>query len=56
MPNMEPGLFHRTAEALADCYDHMGDNDLSDSEKRARTRIIKMCRDIIDEYDQPGNE
>lgn len=43
--------FENTLNDLGDCYDHMNEkDDLSDSEKRARFKLIQMCKDIVEEY------
>jgi hypothetical protein len=48
MGNMSYCRFTNTLEDLRDCYDHMNDNDddLSEDEKKARQRLIKLCKDI----------
>lgn len=51
MGNMSYCRFQNTVNDLQDCYDNMDDEDkLSEEEQRARKRLIKMCRDIADDY------
>jgi len=42
--------FQNTVQDLNDCYDHMDDDALSDEEKRARRRLIRMAIRIADCY------
>jgi len=44
--------FENTLRDLADCEEHLNDNveDLSESEQRARQRLIEMCSDITENY------
>lgn len=48
MSNMSYCRFQNTVSDLADCRDHINDDDLSDDEKRARKTLISVCRDILD--------
>ena len=48
MANMSYCRFENTANDLEDCYDHLGDEDLSDSEKRARGKLIDYARRIVE--------
>ena len=48
MSNMSYCRFQNTVSDLADCRDHINDDDLSDDEKRARDTLISVCRDILD--------
>ena len=50
MANMAYCRFENTEQDLWDCYQNMDDEDLSESEKKARRRIIKICVEIADEY------
>jgi hypothetical protein len=50
MGNMSYCRFENTAADLRDCLENMDDCDLSESEKRARKRIIKMAKQITDDY------
>ena len=60
MANMSYCRFENTAEDLEDCFDHMDEKDLSDTEVRGRKRIIRMCVDIAIDYgheiDRPCEE
>ena len=49
MPNMSYCRFQNTLGDLRDCYDNM-DNDLSEAEKGARRRLIKLCASIAENY------
>ena len=49
MSNMSYCRFENTYIDLQDCYRSM-DNDLSDSEKSYKKRLIELCKDISDEY------
>ena len=49
MGNMSYCRFENTHRDLSDCYYHF-DEELSESEKKYRQRIIKLCRDIMDDY------
>lgn len=44
--------FSNTLEDLRDCYDNMDNEDLSPEETKARKRIIKLCRSIVDDYEE----
>ena len=46
MSNMAYCRFHNTAQDLADCEEHLFDDDLSPQEQRARLRLIKQCMAI----------
>ena len=41
--------FHNTVSDLEDCLDHLLDDDLSEEEEQARTRLIEVCQDIIEQ-------
>ena len=41
--------FENTYRDLQDCYDNM-ENVNSDTEKRYRTHIIELCKDIINDF------
>jgi hypothetical protein len=55
MANMSYCRFENTANDLRDCRDAMRDEDeLSESEEKARLRLIKLCAEIADDYgDEP---
>ena len=45
--------FQNTYSDLQDCYEALAENgfdELSDSEKKYAIRLVKMCRDISDEF------
>lgn len=50
MPNMSHCRFENTHIDLRDCYAHMDDDDLSDAEKNAREKLIRLCCQIADDY------
>lgn len=48
--------FQNTYHDLQDCYDNM-ENVSGDTEKKYRTRIIELCKDIINDFgDDEFNE
>lgn len=47
--NMSYCRFENTAKDLRDCYENM-DNGLSESEKKARERLIRLCIYIARDY------
>lgn len=49
MPNMSHCRFHNTVQDLQDCYDHI-DGELSDSESRARDRLLLLINKIAADY------
>jgi len=49
MANMSYCRFHNTLEDLRDCLEHIGDIKISPDEKRAREKLIEICREIIKE-------
>jgi hypothetical protein len=50
MANMSYCRFENTISDLRDCYNHIEDEDLSAEEMRARTRLIRLCQKIADDY------
>lgn len=53
MGNMSYCRFHNTCSDLEDCYDHINDKGLSESEKKYRERLIEVCQNIVDEAITP---
>jgi len=51
MSNMSYCRFENTYSDLLECGECILDEDLSDREKRYRDRLVKLCRDIVEEYD-----
>ena len=47
MSNMSYCRFENTYHDLQDCYRNMDDEDLSDSEKQYKKKLIKLCNTII---------
>jgi hypothetical protein len=52
MANMSYCRFENTLPDLKDCQESLGDGEdgLSESEKRARKRLIEVCCQIAEEY------
>jgi hypothetical protein len=50
MANMSYVRFTNTARDLKDCFDNMDDDELSESEEKARKRLIRLCVLIADNY------
>lgn len=47
--------FHNTVQDLADCAENINDNDLSEDERRARIRLIKLAYSIVSDFmDEDG--
>lgn len=45
-------MFENTYYGLADCYQNLDNNDLSENEKYFRDEIIELCRNIIESVDE----
>lgn len=50
MANMSYCRFENTMRALQDCYSHLHDS-LEGTEYDARTRLISICIDVLNECD-----
>ncbi len=50
MANMSYCRFENTLADLRDCYDNMDDPDLSEKEKVALARMLKLCHEIDEDY------
>ncbi len=50
MSNMGYCRFQNTVNDLEDCYQHFGDEDISQEESIARDRMMEICKDIVNEY------
>lgn len=50
MSNMSYCRFENTLRDLHDCYNHM-DEDTSESERKAKVRLIELCQEIANDYD-----
>lgn len=51
MGNMSYCRFQNTIQDLHDCYENMDNlEDDAIEEKASRKRLLKLCKDIIDEY------
>lgn len=58
MANMSYCRFENTYRDLMDCYNNINE-ELSDREHKYREMLIKICQNMIDEYDpecQPEDE
>mgnify|MGYP001767237279 CR=1 FL=1 len=51
MSNMSYCRFENTYNDLQDCLEHINDNNLSNSEKKFREKLIMICEDIINEQE-----
>jgi hypothetical protein len=49
MGNMSYCRFENTYKDLDDCFDHLTDDDLSESEREYRSQLIDLCQRIVDE-------
>lgn len=54
--NMSYCRMENTLGALRECYDNMDDGQMSDSELIARKRLIQLCREIADNYEDIADE
>jgi len=53
MSNMSYCRFGNTSKDLDDCFENWNETEeeeLSESEKEGKDRILQLCRDIINEY------
>ena len=50
MANMSYCRFENTLTDLQDCYEHMEDDDLSESEIKARRQLIIEYRNLADDF------
>lgn len=49
--NLSYCRFQNTLRDLQDCEEHFDDDDLSEEEKRARDRMLKLCKRIVDDHE-----
>jgi len=49
MSNMSYCRFENTLEDLRDCRDNLTDPELSKEEFKARKKLIKVCREIVED-------
>jgi hypothetical protein len=52
MANMSYCRFQNTLSDLRDCEEHIDDNDLSESEKRAKEKLINLCKKIAEDFEE----
>lgn len=50
MANMSYCRFQNTLADLQDCYDHFGDDDLSEEEEAAALELLTLCQDIVADF------
>jgi hypothetical protein len=51
MSNMSYCRFQNTLRDLQDCQDHINDGNLDQHEKSARMELIRVCMEIVDDYE-----
>jgi hypothetical protein len=51
MANMSYCRFENTYRDMIDCY-HNLNNKLSDNENKYRKKLVELCQDILDEFDE----
>ena len=56
MSSMSYCRFENAYRDMQVCQAHINDEDLSDSEKRYRDRLVRLCEDITAESDEDGTE
>ena len=56
MSNMGYCKFENTLRDLKDCEDTIGDKSESESEEKARKRLIELCKQIADEQAERQGE
>ena len=52
MSNMSYCRFQNTLSDLRDCYSNWDNDDLSNEEERARSRILSLCEDIVSDWSE----
>jgi hypothetical protein len=50
MSNMSYCRFENTLADLRDCYENWDSKLENESEVKARARMLKLCKDIVDDY------
>lgn len=50
MANMSYCRFENTVPDLRDCYENMDEQQLSETEARARKWLIRLCQKVVDDY------
>ncbi len=56
MSNMSYCRFRNTLGDLQDCYDNMDDAEMSDDELIARQRLVQLCIEIANTYEEIADE
>ncbi len=54
--NMSYCRMENTLGALQECYDNMDDREMSDSELIARKRLVQLCIEIANNYEEIADE
>jgi hypothetical protein len=49
MSNMAYVRFENTLSDLEDCFDHIQDDGLSETEDRCRKAMIELCKEIVEQ-------
>jgi hypothetical protein len=52
MANMSYCRFQNTLNNLLDCYEHIDNEELSEEEEKARKRLIDICTQIAEEFNE----
>lgn len=56
MSNMSYCRFQNTAGDLADCLNYVNVKVDSREEDEARKRLVKLCRQVVEQFDDEPNE
>lgn len=56
MSNMSYCRMRNTLEDLQECYDNMDDREMSDDELIARKRLVQLCIEIANNYEDIADE
>lgn len=54
--NMSYCRMENTLGALQECYDNMDDREMSDDELVARKRLVQLCMEIANNYEEIADE
>ncbi len=54
MSNMSYCRWQNTVSDLQDCAENIYDTDLSDKERRARIRLLKLAWDMVSDFVEDG--
>ena len=58
MANMSYCRFENTYRDLRDCYEAMGNgtDDLSETEKKYFEKLVKLCKEVADDFQEDEEE